>query len=214
MLTKPATTIRTQGRGVNTLEHQVLLLVDHIRLTSGITTPQHIHQVFTMGGQGLDGGIGKLLPTQGRMTIRLMGTNGERGIQKEHPLFCLARQITRSRDGFPKIGLNLLEDVLQRRGKLDAVLHREAQSVGLTWLVVRVLSDNHHLHLVKRTQVKGIEYQLPWRIASILRILRTNRTGEPDKIVFVELTTQILFPALFYLNVHQLISNQVLTRHV
>ena len=178
MLAKPATTIRTQGRGVDTLQHEVLLLIDHISLRAGIASPEHIHQMLTMGGQGLNSGIGKLLPSQRRVTVSLMRPDRQRGIQKQHPLFSPARQIAGSGDGCPKVGLYLLEDVLQGRGKLDAVLHREAQPVGLTRFVIRILSDDHHLHLVERTQVEGIEYQLTRRIAGGLHILLSHRFSQ------------------------------------
>jgi hypothetical protein len=74
--------------------------------------------------------------------------------------------------------LNLFEDILQRGGELNTILNRETQSVGLSWLMIGILSDNHHLHLVERTKIKGIENQLAWRIASIMTILSTNRIGE------------------------------------
>ena len=77
MLSKPATTISTQGRRVDTLKHQIARLVDHISLATGIAAPKHIYQVFTIGSQRLDGSIGKLLPAEGGMTVCLMGSDGE-----------------------------------------------------------------------------------------------------------------------------------------
>ena len=188
VLTEPAATISTQWRWVYALKHQVVLLVDHIGFAAGITAPQHIHQVLTVLRQRLNSGIGKLLPPQLRMTVGLMSANGKRCIKQQHALLGPTGKIARCGDRRTKVGLNLLEDILQRGRKLDTVLNRETQSVCLSWLVIRILTDNHHLHLVERTQVKGIEYQFAWRIARIMLILCTNRIGEPNKVVFVELT--------------------------
>lgn len=188
VLTEPAATIGTQRRWMHTLEHQIMLLVDHIGFAAGITAPEHIHQVLTMLRQRLNSGIGKLLPPQLRMTVGLMGTHRERSIEQQHALLSPTGEIARCGDRRTKVGLYLFKDILQRGRKLNAVLHRETQSMGLSWLVIGILTDNHHLYLVKRTEVEGIENQLAWRIAGILLILCTNRIGEPDKIVFVELT--------------------------
>ena len=114
MLSEPATTIGTQGRRVDTLQHEVLRLIDHISLRTGIATPKHIDEMVAMGGQRLDSGIGELLPAQRGMTICLMGADGERGVQQQHPLFCPARQIARGGDRCAEVCLNLLEDILQR----------------------------------------------------------------------------------------------------
>ena len=188
VLTEPAATISTQWRWVYALKHQVVLLVNHIRLRAGIAAPQHIHQVLAVLCQCLYSGIGKLLPPQLRMTVGLMSANGKRCIQQQHALLGPTGKIARCGDRRTKVGLNLLEDILQRGRKLDTVLNRETQSVCLSWLVIGVLTDNHYLHLVERTQVKGIKYQFAWGIARVLLILCTNRIGEPNKVVFVELT--------------------------
>ena len=74
MLAKPSSTIGTQGRGMDRLKNEVLLLVDHIRLGAGIASPQHINQMLTMLSQRLDSCIGKLLPTQHGMAVGLMSS--------------------------------------------------------------------------------------------------------------------------------------------
>ena len=188
VLTEPAATISTQWRWVYALKHQVVLLVNHIRLRAGIAAPQHIHQVLAVLCQCLYSGIGKLLPSQRRVTVGLMSANGKRCIKQQYALLGPTGKIARCGDRRTKVGLNLLEDILQRGRKLDTVLNRETQSVGLSWLMIGVLTDNHHFHLVERTQVKGIEYQFAWGIARVLLILGSNRIGEPDKIILVELT--------------------------
>ena len=63
MLPEPSTAIGTQRRGMDGLQHEVLLPVDHISLATGKASPEHIDDVMTMSGKSLDGRISKLLPS-------------------------------------------------------------------------------------------------------------------------------------------------------
>ena len=157
-------------------------------------------------GQGTDSSIGECLPTQRGMTVRLMCPHGKRSIEQQHALLSPSREVARGGNGRPEVIVYLLENILQRGRKGDTVLHREAQSVRLHWLMVRVLPDDDHLHSVEGTEVKGIEDEAARWIASVLRVLGTNRIGESDKVGLVELTIQILLPAWFYLDIHHLLS--------
>ena len=205
VLTEPAATISTQWRWVYALKHQVVLLVNHIRLRAGIAAPQHIHQVLAVLCQCLYSGIGKLLPTQRRVTVGLMGTNRERSIQQQHALLGPTGDIARCGDRCTKVGLNLLEDILQRGRKLNTVLNRETQSVGLSWLVIGVLTDNHYLYLVERTQVKGIKYQFAWRIAGSSLILLSHSLSKLRKVRLFKLATKVSLPRFLYLYCHILL---------
>ena len=57
------------------LQDQILLFINHIRLGTGKTAPQHIDQMLTLRSQRLDSGIREVLPTYGAMTIGYMGTS-------------------------------------------------------------------------------------------------------------------------------------------
>ena len=205
VLTEPAATISTQWRWVYALKHQVVLLVNHIRLRAGIAAPQHIHQVLAVLCQCLYSGIGKLLPTQRRVTVGLMSTNGKRSIKQQHALLGPTGKIARCGDWRTKVGLNLLEDILQRGRKLDTVLNRETQSVCLSWLVIGVLTDNHYLYLVERTQVKGIKYQLAWGIARSSLILLSHSLSKLRKVRLFKLATKVSLPRFLYLYCHILL---------
>ena len=182
VLTEPAATISTQWRWVYALKHQVVLLVNHIRLRAGIAAPQHIHQVLAVLCQCLYSGIGKLLPTQRRVTVGLMSANGKRCIKQQHAL--------------------LGPTILQRGRKLDTVLNRETQSVCLSWLVIGVLTDNHYLYLVERTQVKGIKYQFAWGIARSSLILLSHSLSKLRKVRLFKLATKVSLPRFLYLYCH------------
>ena len=77
-------------------QNEIVLFVNHIGLRTGITSPQQIYQMLAMLGQCLDSCIGKLLPTQCRVTIRHVGTNGQCSVKQQHALFSPTRQIARS----------------------------------------------------------------------------------------------------------------------
>ena len=62
MLTEPAATISREGGGVDTLEDEVALAVDHICFSSCIAAPKHVDEVLTLAGKGLNGCIGKVAP--------------------------------------------------------------------------------------------------------------------------------------------------------
>ena len=93
MLAEPATTIRTERRGMDTFEDEILLFVDHVGLRTGIAAPEHIDEVLALCSECLDGSIRKLLPAQRRVAVCLMRSHRQRGIQQQHPLFGPARQI-------------------------------------------------------------------------------------------------------------------------
>ena len=68
--------------------------------------------------------------------------------------------------------------------------------------MIRVLTDNHHLHLVKRTEVEGIEDEVARREAQLMAILLAHGIGEAGEVWHVKLLAQILLPGWFYVDVH------------
>ena len=159
--------------------------------------------MLALCGECLDGGIRKLLPAQRRVTVCLMRPHRQRGIQQQHPLFCPARQIACSRDGCAEVCLNLLEDVLQRRRKHHPVLYGKTQPVSLSWLVIRILTDDDHLHLVERTEVEGIEDQSAGRIAGGLLILLSHGLCQLCEIGLLKLLSEMRPPRGFDLYIHR-----------
>ena len=87
-----------------------------------------------------------------------MGPDGQHRIQKQNPLSGPFFQITVVWDRTAQVIVKLLVNVHQGRGHRHIRLHGEAETVGLAYIVVGVLAQNHHLHLGKRGECKGIEY--------------------------------------------------------
>ena len=64
-----------------------------------------------MIAQSLDCGIGKRGPAQSLMTVGLMSTHSQRGIQEQNALLSPSCEISISRHRLAKIHFNLLEDI-------------------------------------------------------------------------------------------------------
>lgn len=159
--------------------------------------------MVAVGIERTDGGVGKLLPAMPLMACRLMRPHGEGGIEQQHTLLCPSGQVSAMGNGGAKVGVYLLKDVLQRGREHHAIIDREAQAMGLSRLMIGILPDDDHLHLVKGTEVEGVEYQMARWIACVVEIFLMHKVGEVDKVLFVKLPADMLFPGFFYLNVHK-----------
>ena len=159
--------------------------------------------MVAVGGQGADGRIGELLPSQCGMAVGLMGTYGECGVEQQHALPGPALQIARLGYGGTEVLLYLLEDVLQGWREGYAVLDGEGESVSLARLMVRVLPYDDDLDLLERTQVEGIEDKPPRRVARARGILLTYGGGELQEIRLLKLSRQVFFPRRVYLYIHR-----------
>ena len=76
-----------------------------------------------------------------------MGTHGQHRVKHHDALLRPFDQISVVRYVTAQIVVQLLVDVHQGRWDLHIRLHGEAQTVGLTYVVVRVLSQNYHFYL-------------------------------------------------------------------
>ena len=74
--------------------------------------------------------------------------------------------------------------------------------MGLPRLVIGVLAYDDHLHLMEGAQVKGIEDERPWRVASPLTVFTADGFGELCEVRLLELCTEAFFPTGFYLDIH------------
>ena len=83
------------------------------------------------------------------------GAHGERGVEQEHTLVGPSAQTAGSGDGYAEIGVQLLEDVLQRRRWGNAVAHGETESFGLSGTVIRILAEEHDFDVGERTTIEG-----------------------------------------------------------
>ena len=68
--------------------------------------------------------------------------------------------------------------------------------------MVRILSDNHYLYIIKRTEIEGIENQTARRITGCTQVFLFYKVCEVNKILLVEFFSYMLSPTFFYLYVH------------
>ena len=106
-----------------------------------------------------------------------MRPHGERGVEQQHALFSPACEVAAFGHGCAEVLLYLLEDVLQRRRERHTVVHGEAESLCLSLLMVRILPNDDHLHLVEGTEVEGVEDEVARRIACGGAIFVAHKTG-------------------------------------
>ena len=187
MLPEPSPAVGRQGRGMNRLEYQVLLAIDECSFGARIATPEHVNQSFAVGRQGLDGGVGEEAPAQPLVAVGHVGSHGQRGVEQQHPLLGPSCQVAIGGHVGPQVVSNLLEDVEQRGRHGHPFGHREAQSHGLSGLMVGVLPDDHHLHLVEGTEVEGVEDEVSRWVTGAALVLLAHLLGESGEVGLVEL---------------------------
>ena len=193
----------TQRAGVSALQDKVTALVDECRFPSCRCAPKHEDKPCSATVEGGDGGIGEGFPTLSAVTESLMLTNRQTGVQEEHALLCPSRQVAALWNRRSRLGLYLLEDVLERRREGYAIVHAEAKSVCLPRAVIRVLPEDDHAHLVERRRVEGIEDEPPWRIASTRSILLSHKLRQLLEVRLDELLFELCLPRRFYLDIHR-----------
>ena len=105
-------------------------------------------------------------------------------------------------DGCPGVVGNLLEDVLQRGWERHAVRHGETESVGLSFAVIGVLSDDYHFEFVERAFVEGTKNVASSGEYPAGSVFLPYEVGEFSEIGFFELFGKNLFPVRSDFNIH------------
>lgn len=124
--------------------------------------------------------IGKCFPTSTLMRCRLVSLNRESGIQKQNSLLRPSSQISTSRNRDSQIALDLLENILKRRGKRNLIINRETKPMRLTRLVIGILPQNNDLYLVERASIESRKNLATGRInrfSSIFVPYKSRRGG-------------------------------------
>ena len=82
--------------------------------------------------------IGELFPTTALMRTSLVCLHSEGGVKHQHALLCPASEVATCGNRRSCVGVDLLENVLQRWWKRHTVVHRETEPMRLPQLVIRV----------------------------------------------------------------------------
>ena len=126
-------------------------------LLDGETAPEHEHEVFADLREPLDNGVGELLPTDAGVACGHVGAHSERCVQKQDSLLGPAFKVAVRRRVDAEIVMNFLENVDERGRGIDSVGYGETETVCLAWVVVRVLAEDDHFHLVYGAKIKRCE---------------------------------------------------------
>ena len=152
--------------------------VDKLSFTLSIRAPQNKNKIFTLLCQTMYNRIGKLLPALVLMRTGLMRSYRKRSIEQQHPLIGPPGKIAAHGNRRTDIIVYLLEDILQRRRKRNAVIYRKTKTMRLSRFVIRILPENNHFHLVERTGIKSGEHLAARRIYPRSGILMTHKVGK------------------------------------
>mgnify|MGYP007078628893 CR=1 FL=1 len=95
-----------------------------------------------------------------------------------------------------------LEDVLQRGWERHAVRHGETESVGLSFAVIGVLSDDYHFEFVERAFVESPEDVAAARVDAVRGIFLPYELRKGGEIRFLEFGREQLFPVGGDLYIH------------
>ena len=192
----------TQGAWVCTHQDEVATLVDKGGFSSCRSAPKHEDEVVASTIEGSNGSVREGLPTLATMAESLMLPDGEARVEQEDALLCPTSQVAALWDGCSRLGLYLLEDVLERGRELYAVVDAEAESVRLSWAVIGVLTEDDDTHLVERCRIEGVEDEPTGRVASPRRVLLSHELRQLLEVRLAELFGKLLLPRRLYLYVH------------
>lgn len=135
-------------------QHQVLRPIDILQpRLRGFAPAQKHHAVPPLLVHGVDDLLRKTLPAFTRVTVRLVRSHGEAGVQQEDAAVCPGSEETAVLGGRSKGWIVLFQgdvDVLEGRGSGGGRTHGEAEAVGLVVVVVGILAEDDGFHGVER----------------------------------------------------------------
>ncbi|MNM89882.1 hypothetical protein D3C81_1021240 [compost metagenome] len=102
--------------------------------------------------------VGEAFPAPALMRAGLALFHGQHRVEQQHALLRPGNQIPVVRTRNAQVGFDLFIDVEQRWRHRHARRHRETQAMRLALAVIRVLAQDHHLHLLERRGVERGEY--------------------------------------------------------
>ena len=129
-----------------------------LHLALGVAAPEDEDNVVFGFTDLANDSICELFPSTLLVATSCMSPYSQGSIEKQYSLLSPTSQIASRWYGRARVALYLSKDVAKGRGKGDTIIDREAKTVCLPWFVVGVLPYEHHLHLIKRTEIEGIEY--------------------------------------------------------
>lgn len=197
------TSVGGQRRGVGRCEYEVLAGIDKGFLGDGVAAPEEEDDAAAALREFVDGCVGEGLPSVVLVTAGLVGTDGECGVEEQDALVGPAGEGAGG-EGYlrAEVAVDLFDDVDQRGWNGDALRHREAESHGLSRLVIGILTEDDGFDLVERRAVEGVEYLVAGRITGVLLPLGNEEVLELGEVGRLKLRPQHFMPTGVYLYSH------------
>ena len=111
----------------------------------GIFAPEQIDNRSIKSINPLNPIIRKGLPSKPGMAVWLSFRDRQRSIEKQYTLFCPVIQASVLRNRISVFIEQFLIDINQGFWQSRIRIHRESKSVCLSWIIVRILSDDARL---------------------------------------------------------------------
>ncbi len=191
MLASEESFVRRKRRWVWCLQHNMFFCIDQCSFAScKISSQQKDHSLFVIRDR-LNHCIGKTLSWDMLMWCWLSCSHGQDRIEKQYSLLGPRFQISTLRNFSSYIVADLFVNIYERWRRLHSIWHRKTQPMRLSFTMIRVLSQNHDLHLIERRQFKRIE-DLPscWIDHLPLCFLIKQRLLDLLKIWLIELISE------------------------
>ena len=179
----------------------MIRVVDPLLFLPCPAAPQQIHDGLILLLQFINDFIGKPLPSQLLMGQRLPFFHRQDRIQQQYAILRPVLQIPVSGKRHLVLILQLLVHIPQGRWDLHPVIHRKRHPMRLALTMIGILPQDHHLHILLRGLLEGLE-NLPLRRIDLLRLVFPGQS--PVQVI------QIL---LFLLPLDQCIPAVVCDRH-
>ena len=164
---------------MHAFEHKVLRCSDEFLFAAGIAAPEQKDDRLLMLVLNFSiYGPVKVVQPRFYMAVRLPAAYGQSRVRHEHTaLRPLGERAVLGRYN-AEITLQLLEDVLQARRRLNTRLNRKAKSVRLSGTVIRVLPENDGLDLGIRRVPQSVKDVLCRRIDGLLGVFLFSASSE------------------------------------
>ena len=149
-------------------------------------------------GEMLD--FGGLLGRGPIMTVDVYKRQRQHCIEQQYSIIGPAFQISMRRRVYIEVALQLFKYVDERRRRLDAFLHRKTETMSLSRLMIRILSQYHYLHVLVRRELEGVEDVVHIRIYHSGTVFRLEELPQLQIIIFIKFSLQDLVPAVSYID--------------
>ena len=179
-------------------EYKMLRVIEHRSLLLCTLAPEHVNNRPVKTVKGSYRCIRELFPSLAPMGLCHMCSYREYRVEQHHALISPFYEISVVRDVAAQIVVKFLIYVLQTRWYCHMRRYRKAQTVSLSRLMIRILSEYQHLDVCKRCSVICGEYILLGRIYRMCPVFFVDKPVQFCVIRLRKLRRQRRKPVIVY----------------